>query len=210
MRGGVRSLARGYDVKLFAPMYTRMLRWSAHRHAPFYLGGMSFAEAIFLPIPPEVMLAPMALARPQLAYRFAAISLVASMFGMFIGYAIGHYAIELVMPLLERFGYAERFIEIKQRAAENGFWLLLLAGFTPVPFKIFTLASGAIGMPLWPFFFGALIGRGKRVFLVAWAIRLGGARAEAMLRRHIEPIGWIALTVLVAAVGWLVFAGGRT
>ena len=59
------------------------------------------------------------------------------------------------------------------------------------------------------FFFGAVIGRGNRVFLVAWAIRLGGARAEAMLRRHIEPIGWIALTLLAVAVGWLVFAGGR-
>jgi len=209
VRGGLRPLARGYDVKLFAPLYARMLRWSEHRHAPAYLGGLSFAEAVFFPIPPEVMLAPMALARPQLAYRFAAISLAASMVGMFFGYAIGHYAIELVMPALERFGYAARFGEIKQQAADNGFWLLLLAGFTPVPFKIFTLASGAIGMPLWPFFFGALIGRGKRVFLVAWAIRLGGARAEAMLRRHIEPIGWIALALLAAVIGWMVFAGGQ-
>ena len=112
------------------------------------------------------------------------------MVGMFIGYAIGYYAIELAMPLIEQLGYAGEFEQIKQQAADNGFWLLLIAGFTPVPFKIFTLASGAVGMPLMPFFLGALIGRGKRVFLVAGAIRLGGEKAEAALHKHIEPIGW--------------------
>lgn len=207
MCGIVCAAAGRNHMRLFAPVYERMLSWSAHRHAPAYLGGISFAEAVFFPIPPEVMLAPMTLARPERAYRYATISLVASMFGMFIGYAIGHFAIELVMPLLERFGYATRFEDIKQQAADNGFWLLLLAGFTPVPFKIFTLASGAVNMPLLPFFFGALIGRGKRVFLLAWAIRTGGVRAEAMLRRHIEPVGWIALGVLVAVMGWLLISG---
>ena len=108
------------------------------------------------------------------------------------------------MPLLERFGYAVQFGEIKQQAAENGFWLLLIAGFTPIPFKVFTLASGAVGMPLLPFFLGALIGRGKRVFLVAGAIRLGGEKAERALHRHIEPIGWIALALLAGLIGWLI------
>ena len=207
MRGVIRAAAGRYHMRLFAPVYERMLKLSAHRHAPAYLGGISFAEAVFFPIPPEVMLAPMALARPERAYRYAAISLVASMLGMFVGYAVGHFAIELVMPLLERFGYAARFEGIKQQAADNGFWLLLLAGFTPVPFKIFTLASGAVSMPLLPFFLGALIGRGKRVFLLAWAIRTGGARAEAMLRRNIEPIGWIALVLLLGVMGWLLMSG---
>ncbi|HET9047488.1 MAG TPA: YqaA family protein [Chiayiivirga sp.] len=197
-------------MKLFGPLYERMFHWSSHRHAAAYLGGISFCEAIFFPIPPEVMLAPMSLAKPQHAYRFAAISLGASLLGMFIGYAIGHYAIEWVMPLLERMGSAERFAQIKQQVADNGFWLLLLAGFVPVPFKIFTLASGVVGMPLLPFFFGALIGRGKRVFLLAWAIRLAGPRAEAMLRRHAEPIGWLALALLTAAIGWMVFFGGKS
>ena len=98
---------------------------------------------------------------------------------MFVGYAIGYYAIDLAMPLIEKMGYGGEFESIKQQAAANGFWLLLIAGFTPVPFKIFTLASGAVGMPLLPFFAGGAIGRGKRVFLVAGAIRLGGEKAEA-------------------------------
>lgn len=195
-------------MKLFAPLYERMLRWSRHRHAPALLGVISFVEAIVFPIPPEVMLAPMSLAQPRRAYLFAAISLAGSLLGMFVGYAVGYFAIDLATPLLERLGYADQFDQIKQQAAENGFWLLLLAGFTPVPFKVFTLASGAVSMPLLPFFLGALIGRGKRVFLVAWAIRLGGQKAEMALRRHIEPIGWAALIALLALIGWIALKGG--
>ncbi len=195
-------------MKLFAPLYERMLRWSRHRHAPALLGVISFVEAIVFPIPPEVMLAPMSLAQPRRAYLFAAISLAGSLLGMFVGYAVGYFAIDLATPLLERLGYADQFDQIKQQAAENGFWLLLLAGFTPVPFKVFTLASGAVSMPLLPFFLGALIGRGKRVFLVAWAIRLGGQKAEMALRRHIEPIGWAALIALIALIGWIALKGG--
>jgi membrane protein YqaA with SNARE-associated domain len=192
-------------MAVFQPLYQRTLAWSRHPRAPLLLTLLSFVEAIFFPIPPEVMLAPMSLAQPKRALWFATLSLAGSMVGMFIGYALGHYAIELAMPLVERLGYAAEFTDIKRQAADNGFWLLLIAGFTPIPFKIFTIASGAVGMPLLPFFFGALIGRGKRVYLVAGAIRLGGARAEAALHRHIEPVGWVALVLLAGAIGWIVF-----
>lgn len=190
-------------MKLFRPLYERTLGWARHRNAPTLLFVLSFFEAIVFPVPPEVMLAPMSLAQPRRAFWFAALSLAGSMIGMFIGYAIGYYALELAMPYIEAMGYADNFESIKQQAAQNGFWLLLIAGFTPVPFKIFTLASGAVAMPLLPFFFGALIGRGKRVFLVAGAIRLGGERAEAALHKHIEPIGWGALALLLAFAGWI-------
>ena len=191
-------------MPLFRPWYERALAWSRHPRAPWLLTGLSFIEAIFFPIPPEVMLAPMSLAQPRRAFRFAALSLAGSMVGMFIGYALGYFALELAMPLVEKLGYADQFEAIKAQAADNGFWLLLVAGFTPIPFKVFTIASGAVGMPLLPFFFGALIGRGKRVFLVAAAIRLGGERAERALHRHIEPVGWVALAVFVGLVAWLV------
>ncbi|MBP6597497.1 MAG: DedA family protein [Arenimonas sp.] len=192
-------------MAIFRPLYERTLGWSRHPRAPLLLTLLSFAEAIFFPIPPEVMLAPMSLAQPKRALWFATLSLAGSMVGMFIGYALGYYAVELAMPLVERLGYGDEFTDIKRQAADNGFWLLLIAGFTPIPFKIFTIASGAVGMPLLPFFFGALIGRGKRVYLVAGAIRLGGARAEAALHRHIEPVGWVALVLLVGALGWIFF-----
>ena len=191
-------------MQLFRPWYERALAWSRHPKAPWLLTGLSFIEAIFFPIPPEVMLAPMSLAQPKRAFRFAALSLAGSMVGMFIGYALGYFALEAAMPLVGKLGYADQFEAIRQQAADNGFWLLLVAGFTPVPFKVFTIASGAVGMPLLPFFFGALIGRGKRVFLVAAAIRLGGERAERALHRHIEPVGWVALALFAGLVAWLI------
>lgn len=194
-------------MELFRPWYERALVWSRHPRAPALLTGLSFIEAIFFPIPPEVMLAPMSLAQPKRAFWFATLSLAGSMVGMFIGYALGHFALELAMPLVEKLGYASEFDAIKQQAAENGFWLLLIAGFTPIPFKVFTIASGAVGMPLLPFFFGALIGRGKRVYLVAGAIRLGGERAEKALHKHIEPVGWAALALFVGLILWLVLRG---
>jgi len=188
-------------------MYARTLRWAAHPNAAWFLFFLSLAEAVFFPVAPEVMLAPMALANRDRALGYAAISLAGSIIGMTIGYALGYYAIDALMPLLQRLGYAAHFAEIKQQAAAHGFWLLLIAGFTPVPFKIFTLASGAVAMPLLPFYAGAIIGRGKRVFLVAGSIKLGGARAEAALRRWIEPVGWIALLLFLALIGWLAWRG---
>ncbi len=194
-------------LKLFGPLYERTLRWSASPRAPLLLFVLSLCEAVFFPVAPEVMLAPMCLARRDRALRYAAISLGGSIVGMCIGYALGHFALGFLMPWIERLGYAAKFHEIEQQAVKNGFWLLLLAGFTPVPFKIFTLASGAVGMPLLPFFAGAIIGRGKRVFLVAGAIKIGGIRAEVALRRWIEPVGWIALLLFAAVVGWLLWKG---
>ena len=192
-------------MKLFQPLYERAIVLSRHRHAPMLLMALSFIEAFVFPVAPEVMLAPMCLAQPKRGFRYASLSLLGSVFGMFVGYAIGHFAIDLVMPWLIDLGYGPQFESIKQEAAAHGFWMLFLAGFTPVPFKIATIAAGAVGMPLLPFFFGGLIGRGKRVFLVAGAIRMGGEKAEAALRRNVEPVGWIALLLLVALVAFLYF-----
>lgn len=187
-------------MKLFTPLYELALRWSQHPRAPTYLGGLSFVEAVIFPVPPEVMLAPMTLAQPRRGMWFASISLFWSMLGALLGYAIGYFAIELAMPLIERLGYADGFDEVKRAAADNGFWFLLIGGFTPIPFKLLTLASGAVEMPLLPFLAGAIIGRGKRVYLVAGLIMLGGERAERTLHRYIEPVGWVALALLVVLI----------
>lgn len=191
-------------MKLFQPMYLKAMEWAKHKNAPALLGGLSFIEAFIFPVPPEMMLAPMCLAKPKSGFWYATISLSASMVGMFVGYAMGYFAIDLAMPLVEKMGYAAKFDSIKQDVIDNGFLLLLAAGFTPIPFKIFTIAAGAAGMPLLPFFFGALIGRGKRVFLVAAAIRMGGEKAEAKLHKYIEPVGWIATAVLIGLIVWIV------
>ena len=194
-------------MKIFQPLYDRAIVWSKHPRAPLILTLLSFVEAFIFPVAPEVMLAPMCLAQPKKGFQYAALSLLGSVFGMFVGYAIGHYAIDLAMPWLVKLGYGDEFEAVKQEAIAHGFWMLLIAGFTPVPFKIATIAAGAVGMPLMPFFFGGLIGRGKRVFIVAGAIRLGGEKAEAALRRNVEPLGWLALVLLVGLIAWLYLRG---
>lgn len=203
-------------MALFAPLYARAIAASAHRHAPRYLFGLSIAEAIFFPVMPEVMLAPMCLAQPRRALWFATISLIGSLIGAFAGYLLGHYAWAAVQPVIDWLGWRgaidKQVADLRELVAHSpwrAFWLLVLAGFTPIPLKIFTWASGIVGVPLLPFFASMVVGRGKRVYLVAIALRLGGERAEAALRRWIEPIGWIASILLVLIVGWLVWRATR-
>lgn len=201
-------------MNLFRPLYERALRWSRHPKAPSLLGGLSFAEAIVFPVMPEVMLAPMCLAQPRRGFWFATISLAFSLLGAVVGYLLGHYAYELVKPLLESLGWLDKIdaqvTHLREITAESpwkAFWLLVLAGFTPIPLKIFTWASGIVGIPMLPFLASMLVGRGKRVYLVAAAIRLGGERAERALHRWIEHIGWGVLLLLAAGIGWLLLRG---
>lgn len=199
-------------MKIFGPLYARAIQWAQHRHAPRLLAGLSFIEAIIFPVPPEVMLAPMSLAQPKRALWFATLSLVGSLAGAVVGYALGHFAFEALRPVIEWLGWSagidEQVTHLRQVVAESpwkAFWLLVLAGFTPIPLKIFTWASGIVGVPLLPFLASMLVGRGKRLYLVAGAIKLGGARAEAALHRWIEPVGWVSTALLLALIGWLVW-----
>lgn len=199
-------------MKLFGPMYERALQWSRHPKAPALLTGLSFAEAVIFPLPPEVMLAPMALSQPRRAFWFATLSLTGSLAGAVLGYLLGQYAYELVKPLLASLGWIDKIeaqvSSLRQLSVESpwkAFWVLVLAGLTPIPLKIFTWAAGIVGMPMLPFLASMAVGRGKRVYLIALAIRLGGERAERALHRYIEPVGWVATALLVAGIGYLVW-----
>lgn len=199
-------------MKIFAPMYQRAIGWSKHPRAPAFLTGLSFVEAIFFPVPPEVMLAPMSLAQPKRALWFATLSLIGSVCGAVIGYLLGHYAFEFIRPLFEWLGMMDGIQSgidtIRAKMIESPwavFWLLVAGGFAPIPMKIFTWASGVVGVPWLPYLAAMAIGRGKRVFLVAIAIRLGGERAERALHRYIEPIGWAACAVLLVAISYLIY-----
>lgn len=196
-------------MKIFGPLYERTLGWARHRRAPALLSLLSFAEAVIFPIMPEVMLAPMCLSQPRRGLWFATLSLAGSLLGAVLGYLLGYFAYELVKPLFEALGWIDRIdrqvAHLREIAAQSPwqvFWLLVIAGFTPIPLKIFTWASGIVGVPLLPFMASMFVGRGKRVYLVAFAVRLGGERAEAALRRYIEPIGWAAMIALMALLGW--------
>jgi len=199
-------------MKVFGPIYERALAWARSPRAPVLLTVLSFAEAVIFPVPPEVMLAPMALSQPRRAFWFSTLSLLGSLAGAMLGYALGHYAYELIKPLFVSLGWIDKIESqvgylrgIAAQSPWKTFWILVLAGFTPIPLKFFTWASGIVGVPFLPFMASMAVGRGKRVYLIALAIRLGGARAEAALRRWIEPIGWVAMALLVAAAGYLVW-----
>ena len=188
-------------MKLFGPLYDRVLAWSRHPKAPWFLGGLSFAESSFFPIPPDVMLAPMALARPQAWFRLAMITTLTSVLGGLFGYLIGMTAMDAVLPWIERMGYAPKLLRAQQWFEQWGFWAVLLAGFSPIPYKAFTVTAGGLGMALLPFTFASFIGRGGRFFLVAFLMARFGPAAEAKLKPAIEWLGWG--TVALAAVAYL-------
>ncbi len=184
-------------MRLFSPLYDRAMRWARHRHAPRYLAGLSFAESSFFPIPPDVMLAPMSLAKPPKAFRYAAITTIASVAGGLLGYLIGYFALELVQPLIGEGGrWHHSYTRAADWFAEWGFWAVFVAGFSPIPYKVFTITAGALSMALLPFLVASAIGRGARFFLVAGLLAWGGPRMEATLRVYVERLGW-ALVVLV-------------
>ncbi|HUO82107.1 MAG TPA: YqaA family protein [Gammaproteobacteria bacterium] len=186
-------------MRLFSALYTRVLAWSAHPHAKWYLGGLSFAESSFFPIPPDVMLAPMTLARPDQGLRYALITTVMSVLGGIAGYLIGMFALELIEPLLLEFGYWDGYLRARAWFEDWGFWAIFVAGFSPIPYKVFTIAAGALRMNLPLFILASALGRGARFFLVAGLVMWGGPRVEAHLRRHIDVIGWAVVVLLVAA-----------
>ena len=198
-------------MKIFAPLFERAITWAQHRRAPWLLAFLSFIEAIIFPVPPEVMLAPMCIAQPKRSFGYATIALVAGVLGSFLGYALGHYAYALVAPLLP----AGMQVEIAAWVAKLQVLMrdhpgallgtLLLAAIQPViPMKFIAWAAGIAVVPLPEFLICMLIGRGKRLYLVAGAIRLGGERAANALHKYIEPIGWIALALVAVVIGWFV------
>ena len=162
-----------------------------------YLGGVSFAESSFFPIPPDVVLAPMSLVNPARAWRFALITTLASAAGGLFGYAIGHFAFDAIEPWLRTAHYWTAYQTSVVWFEKWGFWAIFVAGFSPLPYKVFTLAAGALSMALLPFVLASIIGRGLRFFLVAGLMARGGAHMEAALYRHIDRLGWVTVAALV-------------
>jgi membrane protein YqaA with SNARE-associated domain len=187
-------------MRLFSALYDRVMLWSRHRHAAWYLGGLSFAESSFFPIPPDVMLAPMSMAQPRKAWRFALLTTVASVAGGLLGYLIGTFAFELIQPLVGEGGrYHEAFIHGEQWFGRWGVWAVFLAGFSPIPYKIFTITAGVLSMALLPFLLASAVGRGTRFFLVAALMAWGGEPMERRLRKYVDTLGWI-MVLLIALV----------
>ncbi len=184
---------------MWLKLYDWVLGLAAHRHAPAWLAGLSVAESSFFPLPVDIMLAPMVMAQPQRAWFLAGLTTLASVLGGVIGFFIGLWLLEAVMPLITDWGYLHAYETAQVWFTQWGFWAVFLAGFTPIPYKVFTIAAGAAGMFLPLFIAASLVGRGGRFFLVALLVRWGGPKIEPHLKRYMDQIAWTTLAVLLLA-----------
>lgn len=183
-------------------MYDALLNVAAHRHAVFWLAVVSFAESSVFPIPPDVLLIPMIIARRDRALFYATICLVSSVLGGLVGYAIGYWGFEaLGRPVLTFYGYADAIAQFETAFAEYGWWLIVLKGATPIPYKLVTIASGAASFDLVEFATASVLSRGIRFYAVALLLWWFGPP----IRRFVEDrLGMVALVCTFVFVGGFV------
>ncbi|EAV47282.1 hypothetical protein MB2181_04375 [Methylophilales bacterium HTCC2181] len=180
--------------------YDYILRLASHAKATYYLFLLSVAESSFFPIPPDVMLLPMCLAQPNRVWRLAGITTIGSALGGVIGYAIGAYAFGFIESVLVDSGYMDSYLHAVRWFEEWGFWAIFVAGFSPIPYKVFTIAGGAMGMALFPFVVASFIGRGARFYLLALLIRVFGHTADSLVRKHMDRIGWMMVGMILIGI----------
>jgi membrane protein YqaA with SNARE-associated domain len=170
-------------------LYDRVLALSASPQAPWWLAVIAFAESSFFPIPPDVLLIPMALARPQRAWLLALICTVASVTGGMLGYYIGYALFDIVAtPLLHAYHYEAAFARFKDTYAEWGLWVILIKGLTPIPYKIVTIASGAAAFSFPVFVAASIATRGARFFIVATLLHYYGEPVRVFVERRLTLV----------------------
>jgi membrane protein YqaA with SNARE-associated domain len=186
-------------------LYDWVMDLAGHRHAEPALAGVAFIESSVFPIPPDVMLMPMAYAHPKRAFRYALVATVASVLGGVLGYAIGFFLFETVgRAILEFYGFTEKFDVFARRYNEHGAAIVFLAGLTPFPFKVITIASGVTALNLVSFVVASIAARGLRFFLVCGLIYWFGPPVRGFVERH---LGLMTLLFGVLLVGGFVVAG---
>ena len=198
-------------MKIFSYLYEVCIKLAKHRNAPIFLCVNSFIESIFWPIPPDVMLAPMCLAKPKRALHFAALTTVFSVVGAICGYYLGYFIYDpYIADFIEWLNYTDAMQTVRSwYTQEYGILMIFIGAFTPVPYKVIAVTSGLVAaesmastgrvgmITILNFVLVSLVGRGMRFFLEAGIIMWGGERMEKALRRYVDAIGW-ACIILVA------------
>jgi membrane protein YqaA with SNARE-associated domain len=185
-------------------MLRRLYNWciaAAHKpHADWTLGIISFVESSFFPIPPDVMLIPMSIARPARAYYYATLCTITSVAGGLAGYAIGALLYDSIGQwLIALYGYGEKVEAFREAYNAYGAWIILLKGVTPIPYKIVTITSGFAGYNIFLFVIFSMIARGMRFYLLAFLLHRYGERARAILEERLEF--WVLLGAVVLVAG---------
>ncbi len=178
-------------------LYDWTIRMADHPRALWVLAVVSFAESSVFPIPPDVLMIPMILARPSRAWLVALVALVTSVLGGLLGYAIGALAYESIgQPILESLGKADSMAEFNTRFNDFGFWAVLVAGMTPFPYKVITIMSGWTGMPLATFIATSILARGLRFFLVAGLLWKFGTPVRDFIERRLGLVTIVFIALL--------------
>ncbi|WP_065330991.1 YqaA family protein [Tritonibacter mobilis] len=167
-------------------LYDRTMALADHPHALWWLAIVAFIESSVFPIPPDVLMIPMILARPSRAWLIALVALLASVAGGLLGYAIGAFFYEGIgQPILEAMGKADKMAKFNERFNDFGFWAVLIAGVTPFPYKVITIMSGWTGMPIMTFVATSLLARALRFFLVAGLLWQFGAPVREFIEKRL-------------------------
>jgi len=186
------------QVLMFRRLYDWILSLAARQSAPWALSAVSFAESSFFPIPPDVMLVPMVLARPERAWSYAFICTVASVLGGMLGYVIGAFLYETIgVWLFSLYGLMHQAEVFRATYGEYGHLAILIKGLTPIPFKLITITSGIAGYNFLWFVILCTITRGARFFLVVALVKRFGPEIQSVLDRHINTVGVVFLAVLI-------------
>ncbi len=185
-------------------LYEWILALSSRPSAPWALGAVAFAESSFFPIPPDVMLVPMAVARPDRVWTYALVATVCSVLGGLVGYAIGALLYESVgLWLFKLYGLTQGAETFRASYAQYGHWIILLKGLTPIPYKLVTITSGFAGYDLFWFTVLSLVTRGARFFVLAGLLRRFGPSIRGVMDRHLNVV--VACFAAVLVLGFAAF-----
>ena len=191
---------------MFKDIYQKTLKLAAHKSSKFYLALVSFVESSFFPIPPDIMIVPMVIAKKNDYLKIFLIATFSSAVGGLLGYFIGSFFLDLAMGVIEFYGYEEKVINLKDNLSSgNNFILFLgtlfLAGFTPLPFKVFTITSGIIGFNIFIFFIVCLVSRGLRFFVVSYlSFKFGDTFSKIMEKDAAKWFSIFGLIIVAIAV----------
>lgn len=189
-------------------LYDWVLHWGTTPYAELALFLVALTEAIFFPIPPDLLLIPMAVASPRRGLRYALITMLGSGTGGAMGYLIGALFMETIgMPIVNFYGASDHFFQLQQLYQQNAILAIAISGFTPIPYKIFTLSSGAFDIPFGLFITVSLLSRGARFFLVAGLIFLFGPKIRSFIDRYFNLLTILFVVALIlgfVVVRWLV------
>jgi len=191
-------------------LYDWVMGLAASRHASAGLFAVSFAESSFFPVPPDVMLAPMVLARPEKAWRYAALCTLASVLGGLLGYAIGYFFQDAAQHLLAVLGKPDALRDSKCWYDRWGSWVIVIKGFTPIPFKLITITSGLLKFSLPIFIAACVFTRGMRFFLVAFVVRKFGPAMLPVIEKRLALFAGILIALLVIGLAASHFLGGSS